>query len=365
MRRSVILILALFFCDSCIDRIDIEIPNESFPLVVEGLITNEVGPYTVQLTKASKLNEDLNFRKFLSAKSVAIYDDANNAELLEEVETGVYQTKENGIRGQIGRSYFIRIEMFDGKVYESIPDKLNPVGEIDRVYYEHETRQPFDAPTQYGLSVYADGKGLPGGENYFRWKFEGTYIFKTYPELATIFQETNPCIPNPLPCRNDGPDGSCTCCTCWQTEFDIEGKPIVSDNRILVDGIFKRIELGYVPLDYLKFQIKYRIKVKQMSLSRAAFDYWRIIQSQKEGAGSLFQPPAGKPKTNIFEKNGSAEALGIFYASGVKSNFIYVTNAAITEQWRKLEIPRYGCEKGRIADDCRFFGTNIKPIDWE
>lgn len=365
MRKSIILPLLFFFCDACIERINIEIPNRSLLLIVDGLITNEVGPYTIQLTRPSKLNEDLNFRKFVSAKSVAIYDDANNFELLEEIETGVYQTKENGIRGEIGRSYFIRIEMFDGKIYESIPDKLNPVGEVDRVYYENEVVQPFDAPTQYGLRVYADGKGLPFGNNFFRWKFEGTYEFNAYPELATIFQETNPCIPNPLPCRNDGPGGACTCCTCWQTEYGIEGKPIVSDNQVIVNGLFRRVELGYVPLDYIKFQVKYRMKVTQMSLSRTAFDYWKIIQSQKEGAGSLFQPPAGKPRTNIFHKNGSEEVLGIFYASAVKSNSLYITNADVEQQWKKLEIPKYTCEVGLIADDCRYFGTTKRPVDWE
>lgn len=49
-----------------------------------------------------------------------------------------------------------------------------------------------------------------------------------------------------------------------------------------------------------------------MSLSRQAFDYWRIIQAQKEGATSLFQPPTGKTVTTIFEKKERVQRLEFF-----------------------------------------------------
>ena len=350
---------------SCIDRINIKMPETDLPIVVDGLITDEPGPYTVQITKASTLDGFLKYRKFLSAKSVTIFDNVGNSEQLKEAEIGVYKTKENGIRGVIGREYAIRIETRDGKIYESIPDKMNPVGGVDSVYYNFETFQPISGPTEYGFRVYADAKGVPSGDNLFRWRFVGTFEIDSYPLLHTVSLNGNPCSPDPRPCGNNGLNESCTCCRCWVSVTD--SKPRVNDNQFVTNGIFKRIEAGYVRLEYFPFLIKYRMEVKQMGLTRAAFDFWKTIQSQKEGTASLFQPPTGKVITNLFEKNGQTEVLGIFYASAVKTKQVYISNADVPV---KLDVAKWNCEVGRIAEDCRLaypFSTSstTNPADWK
>lgn len=362
MKESIIILILSILSISCIDRISIETPNPDSQLVVEGLITDEPGPYQVVLSKASRLDENLNFRKYITAKSVTISDNLGNSELLKEVSTGVYQTREDGIRGVVGREYSIRIETVDGKIYESLPDKMNPVGEVDSIYYEYETYQSFDGTNRYGLRLYADGRGLTSGNNFYIWKAVGTFQLEAYPQLHTAFQ----CAPAPRPCASDGPNGSCTCCTCWANDL-IASKPVVSDNRFVSNGVFKRVEIGFASLDYYSFQVKYRLGVKQMSLSRAAFDYWKTVQSQIEGTGSLFQPPFGKLKTNIFNIDGSDEALGIFHASAVKNKYLYLRNADVLDKWRQLTVPFWNCERGVIAEDCRmiFGATTTKPADWE
>ncbi len=370
MNKSIILFIILILFDSCIERINFEIPDSyASQLVVDGVITDETGPYTVQLTRTSELDRDLDFRKFISAKSVAIFDNAGNSELLEEIETGIYQTKANGIRGVVGREYFLKIETHDGKVYESIPDKMNPSGAVDSIYYNFETFQPLDAPTKYGFRVYMDAHGVPDTDNLFRWRFTGTFEIDSYPDLHTIMRDGNPCVPDPRPCSGFifvgylSQKGPCTCCTCWVSKH--EDQPHVSDNQFVLNGMFKKIEVGYVPLEYFPFLKKYRLEVKQMSLSQVAFDYWKTIQSQKEGASSLFQPPTGKTRGNIFEKNGQAEIQGLFYASAVKSKQIYITHADVKV---KLQEEMWNCEVGIIAEDCRLafpFSTTQKPADWK
>jgi Domain of unknown function (DUF4249) len=363
MRGVVSFLAIMVLLSACVDRIDITIPATELPLVVEGLITDEPGPYTVQITRASKLSENLNFRKYVLVKSVTIFDDEGNSELLREIGIGVYQTKANGFRGIVGRKYLIRVEARDGKIYESIPDKMNSVGKVDSVYYEFETFQPIEEPTQYGFRIYADAQGTASGDNLFRWKFSGTFEIDGYPELHTVGLDGNPCSPDPRPCRNDGPGKSCTCCKCWVSVS--EALPRVSDNQFVSNGVFKKIEIGYVPLEYFPFLIKYRIEARQMSLSRIAFDYWRIIQSQKEGTSSLFQPPTGKTRSNLFEKTGNTEVQGIFYAAAVRKKQIYIRNADVPV---KLQIAKWNCAVGLIADACTNaypFSSNEKPIDWQ
>lgn len=371
MKGRVILLLGSLAIFSCIDRINIEMPDSySSHLVVDGSITDEQGPYTVTLTKATRLEKFLQFhREFVTGALVSISDNAGNSELLTEKEPGIYQTKAGGIQGVIGRSYSIRVETKESNVYESLPDIMSPVGQLDSLYYELETIQPIDKPTQYGFRIFVDAQGAPDKDNLLRWRFTGVFEINTHPELygkVISFVEPPQCQRGPLPCTFDGPGGICSCCKCWVSHY--ETKPHLNDNQFVLNGKFKKVEVGYVPLEYFPFQHRYRFEVNQMSLSPAAFEYWKIVKSQKEGVGSLFQPPTGKSRTNIFRKNGDGDVQGIFYASAIKTKYLYLNNSDVISKWRGLIVPRWDCEIGKIAEDCRVafrFSTTTKPADWK
>jgi Domain of unknown function (DUF4249) len=378
--RIGIFTLGILSATSCIDRINIEVPDSfSSQLVVDGLITDEPGPYMVKLSLSSKADGFLQFRKPIVAKRVTISDNAGSAEDLTLIEAGIYQTNPNGIRGEVGREYSLRVETLDGKVYESIPDKMSPAGSVDSLYYQLEAFQPLDAPTQYGFRVYADAQGVTEGDNFFRWKFTGTYEINTYPELhkkavAVPGGGLDMCFPDPRPCSGFilnqigvlSTVGSCECCVCWVNQF--EDKPYVSDNVFISNGKFKNIKIAYVPIEYWPFQIKYRMEVKQMSLSRTAFEYWKTIQSQKEGATSLFQPPIGKTRTNIVEKSGQGIAQGIFYASSVENKQIYLSNEDVKELFIKRPNWDSCSELWQIKESCLLafkHSSSQPPADWK
>jgi Domain of unknown function (DUF4249) len=380
MKKSVTLFVGLLLFNSCVDRVNIRIPNASnAQLVVDGLITDEPGPYTVKLSLSSKIESFLEFdTRPVSLAKVTIFDDEGNSEILEEKNAGdgIYQTKASGIRGVVGREYAIRIETHEGEVYESIPDKMNPVGEINDLHYELEAFQPLDAPTEYGFRVYVDAQGVPDSDNLFRWKFTGTYVVNTNPEF-----HTKPCVLDPLCCADPRPCSgfvlngigvlqsisNCTCCTCWVNQF--EDKPYVSDNQFVSGGKFKNIAVAYVPIDYWTFLLKYRFEVKQMSLSRTAFDYWKTIQSQKEGGSSLFQPPTGKVRTNIFNKNRANEVQGIFYASAVKLKQKYLTSESVDKLFLPIRNRNLcGPDFKTVNESCLLafkYSSNKPPADWQ
>lgn len=364
--KRLFLLSFLLLIGSCIDRIEIAIPDaNTSQLVVDGVITDEPGPYTVKLTFSSSIDGFLQFSRPFTARKVIVFDNEGNREELKPIEIGVYQTKPDGIRGVVGREYSLRIETVDGKVYESAPDKMNPVGKVDSIYYEYNVIQPIDRPAEYGLAIFADAQGVPESDNLFRWKFTGIFETNTNPELHRISCGAAPCgCPDPRPCAFD--IGGCSCCQCWATQHELQ--PHVSDNQFVRGAVFKRITLEKIPLEYFSFQIKYRIEVKQMSLSRTAFDYWKTIQSQKEGASSLFQPSTGKARTNIFQKNGVNEVLGIFYASAVSNKQLYVTNREVLKEWKRVQIPVLWCMVGTMPEDCRLAFPNSstkRPKDWK
>jgi len=326
--------LLLILLAACVDRIDIETTGEFTPqVVIDGFISDDPGPYTVKLFRSSSVEDNLSNSNPFSAKSVTIFDNLGNSEVLAETSngTGVYMTQPTGIKGVIGRVYTLRIEFRDGKIYESKPELLRPAGVVDSVYYVFESFKPLDGPTEYGYRIYMDSQGEEDS-NYFRWRFNGTYRVETNPELRTVpFGQGR--IPDPPPCSGfifNGElqqVGDCDCCICWVTETDVS--PKVSDNQFVIGGKFKGVEVGYVPVNSFTFFDRYEVEVEQLSLSKEAFDFWRIIQQQKEGATSLFQPSFGEVKTNIFPVNGGPAVLGIFYASGKAKKSIFITREEV------------------------------------
>jgi hypothetical protein len=104
MRKMRMLMVALILLSSCIDRLNIKVPDSNASqLVVDGLITDELGPYLINLSLSTKVDGFLQFRKLVTAKRVTIFDNVGNSEDLTLIETGIYQTKPNGIRGVVGR----------------------------------------------------------------------------------------------------------------------------------------------------------------------------------------------------------------------------------------------------------------------
>ncbi len=373
MKNALILFVGSLFICSCIDRINIVIPDSyASQLVVDGVITDEPGPYTIRLSKATRIEKFLLLNTEVESNArITIIDNAGISEILTEIEPGTYQTKVGGIQGVIGRSYSVKIETKDGRIFESLPDTMSPVGELDSLYYEFESYTPLADQTRYGFRFYIDAQGLPGVDNFLRWKFTEVFEIDAVPKVHTSSRPF-PCTPEPSPCSGwilgefglQQVSNNCSCCKCWVTRY--EDKPHINDNQFVSNNKVKRVEVGYVPLEYFPFQKgKYRVEVKQMSLSQVAFDYWRIILSQKEGAASLFQPPTGKIKTNIFGMGDPEDIQGIFYASSVKKKQYYLGYKDVKVIQR---VPLWDCEEGIIAQDCRLAFPNsstLPPADWK
>jgi hypothetical protein len=143
----------------------------------------------------------------------------------------------------------------------------------------------------------------------------------------------------------------------------------VNDGAISREGKFNKVEMGYVPVNYYTFFEKYKVQVQQMSLSRAAFDYWKAIQAQKEGIGSLFQPVTGKVPSNLYEVNKAAAVQGIFHASAVTKRKIYLNNSINKVFLDPSEDCKRPPRQGPVGESCllAFPGseaTTVQPADW-
>ena len=115
---SVILLLIFFSFASCIKEFIPHSEKYDNMLVVEGAITDRLGPYTVKLSMSGDVKEQSYYKPYLGC-TVEIMDNVGNAEILTEISQGTYVTDSLGIQGVPGRKYKVKISTPDGKLYES------------------------------------------------------------------------------------------------------------------------------------------------------------------------------------------------------------------------------------------------------
>jgi hypothetical protein len=368
MRRAIFSYFLILICSACVDRItfDTDIPS-AFPVVIEGYISNQPGPYKIKVSKSFDIESKLSLRTPISVKRLTISDDVGNQEELIAVSEGEYQTDPNGIRGVVGRTYSIRVELLDGRVYESKPDKLMPAGTVDNVYFQYKSQTNSDQSTEYGFDLLFDASAANQEAYYFMWKMLGTFRYDTNPELYTVPCGESRC-PKPLPCSSYiiGTDGQlqyvkpCECCSCWSTILNPE--PIISDSQVINVGKFRSVKGGYIPITGWTFMYKVHVEIQQFSLSPQAFVFWKAIRDQKRANGSLFQPQSGKIPSNFKQLSGvKAPIEGIFFATAIHSKSIYIT---------PMDVPNRGVIPSvdlPFTNSCKELfqnATTEKPVYW-
>lgn len=348
-RHWIVVMLSLL---ACVDPIDFEVPPANEQIVVEGQITDAPGPYHVKLSKALSIGSYIRSPEPLLNAQVTLFDDEGRSETLIEQGGGLYSTA-GLIRGEVGHRYHIRIET-QGKIFESEPDLLSAAGSVTDIRYEFEARTKtlsFGDVRDDIFNIYIDADAGPPGENFVRWRFTGTYKVITNPELhETIALEF--WYKTPLPCSGYVvipfiPGGKldkrteCTCCTCWANHY--ESAPQLSDTQLINGSEFRNVKVAEVPINTATFYDRYLVQIEQISLSRNAFEFFRLIRAQKEGTMSLFQPPSAEIIGNLKAVNNSTPIAGLFYASSVTLKTLFILPNAVPYPLPPINLATQEC----------------------
>lgn len=167
-----IFLLPLFF--SCYrDVIDLDLQHFDPQVVIEGVITNQQGPYLVKVSKAADLNQLDNF-PMVSGAEVLIRDYSGYSETLIETEPGIYETRT--LRGVPGRSYTLQV-LAEGKEYAATSQMPQPLS-LDYIFFQNYG-------SEYALvCAFTDRKGkedfcrikvYKNGELADRYLYQGKY----------------------------------------------------------------------------------------------------------------------------------------------------------------------------------------------
>jgi hypothetical protein len=351
---------------SCVINYAPNIDDYEETLVVEGLITDQPGIYTVKISKSQPLWRRI-YPRPLKGCIVSVSDDLGHTFNLKETSfSGVYVTDAATFRGTPGREYTLHIRTTTESVnlsYESQPVKMIPVPPVDNIYYEIKTFMQSGMPVQ-GCNVYLNAHDPSKKCKFFRWEFSETWEF----HLPFNF-------PNNI---------------CWKSTNSevilIKNASMIAESRITGQPVISIVN----PTD--KLSVKYSILVNQFSLNEDEYNYWERLKSTTDQTGGLYDIIPGTIPNNIYcLEEPEKKVLGYFGVSAVSSKRFFIKEQLtfsdlygrcladtfytsrpdtvpdiwiITDNSDKL-IPYVIYTRDRSCVDCTTRGTNIKPDFWD
>lgn len=383
LKRALFFSLTLLI-GSCIEpwalRLD---ENDTKPLlVVEGLITNKPGPFSVKLTTSEPANI-IGTPQWVLGADVQISDDKGNLFQLMEDKYGVYETAEKDIQAIPGNTYTLHIHTKDGEQYESSPVLMLETPDIDSVYFEEVKRTWIAGGQGYEdnwMNILLDTHDPQNKLKYWRFEFEETW--EVHKEDYVVVNHS-PSIPSPA---NAERVDVAVEKVCWVTRPS--GSIIVTTTANDPVDEIKRFPIRSLGPGEDKLYIRYSILVKQSSINQELYDFWKQLKETNENTGGIYDHIPGQVFGNITYRNGTARALGYFSASCIKEKrlFINYTEHHITavspykdcSYWdyipENVPIADYGKTTddatpiytgGSFCGDCTYYGSNVKPDFWK
>ncbi len=259
--------VCLMMLISCEEVIDLDLGNAEPRIVIEGTVTSDSGPYYVRINQSVDYGQ-LNDFPAVSGAMVHITDQDGNTEALEEVEEGLYATRE--LQGEIGKRYTVDVS-YNGERYQAASTMPSTVIPIQSLSYVFEEETLFVDEGYYVTAYFLDPIDE---ENYYRLK---------------MFVNGEPYY------------------------FDQDGVPVKDDNFWLInDQFFNGKVMDFEFPQTLKAGDKVDVELHQVD--KATYDYYRTLVDLMGFGGVAPANPLSNWNNGAL---GYFGALSVTYASVV------------------------------------------------
>lgn len=298
MKSKYAILIFFFAFIGCKDEVVLESGSYEQIMVVDGFITNESGPYKINLSLTAPINSDNNIP--LEGYVVTLFESTGEFEVLTESEPGVYVTSHDGIQGVIGNEYGISIISPEGTEYRSDFQKLMiPVG-IESLYAEIDTaistNYPFQIP---GYQFYIDSKKAANQESYFLWSIEETYEYDSDYAFYYYINDIGEKITRHSYIEKRR--------TCWKTKA--VDRLFTGTTSSLSESEIRHQPLHFVGTDTKKLYKRYSIILSQYTISEEAYSYWRKIENLLEEDNFLYVTQPYNITGNVKNVNNPQEQV--------------------------------------------------------
>ena len=295
----------------CVDPFTPQIKKYSELLVVDGILTDELGNQVVSVSRTSGYSD----AEFLPENgcTVTVLDDQGNIYRYTGKGDGKYEAEFYQGDLQYGRAYMLRVIANNGDVYESDYQMLKPAPKIDSVTARYETKITLENTDGLkGYQFFVNTSDPTNNTRYYRWSVEETWEYHAPYEVMFMYDGTLHFFSFP-------DDRS----TCWKT-LDVPAI-FTGTTRDMSEDILRDVELSFVSTESERLKWRYSLLVTEYSLSAESYEFWNGLEKQTWKTGGLYEIQPYMIKGNITCVSDPKEVvLGFFSVSGVSKKRIFV-----------------------------------------
>ncbi len=317
-RKLIFLIALTFILYTCIEPIPATIGEDSNTLlVVDALISDEYSDYQVFLSRSiSNINEEVIPE---TGATVSVEDDLGMLAEFVETEDGLYESNRDLFRGVPGKSYTLHIQTKNGSTYISDPYMMNQPSMVDSIYYVPGNHPDSVTDNSFtGLRLFVNGHADADEIEYLRWTYNEDWKFA---------------IPFGYNLELPTPDGGWVPVEskkyCWKSDVSHDINILAFGNQS--EKSIQDKELFFIDSENSdKLVQRYSVQVKQYSISKEEYEFWRKLEESNTNVGNIFGEQPYTIKGNLRNTSDPDElVLGYFSVAGCATKRLYIDNAEL------------------------------------
>jgi Domain of unknown function (DUF4249) len=341
---------------ACVDPYDPKLVGKDRKLVIDCSLTDKPLFVNIQLTYSAGYNSTESiFDQSPTGATVWISDEKGTKFPFVENEQnlGLY-TSTKPIAGKIGQAYQLNVNL-NGKQYRSKLERMLPVAPIGKITSKYERNREAKPKAIGRFELFVDTQDPAERTDYYRWSW------RHYKRAILCKKQRKPSSGEVRPPMIGYP-----CCEeCWNFTFCNACINIASD-EFANGAVIARQNIGAVPYDSRE---PYYMVIEQQSLTKDAYNYWRIVKEQSSNSGGIFDAPPTYIRGNMANVSDANElVLGYFSVSAVSSKAFYFERNVSFEPFGRNQVN--DPDQADIIDPncfpCRETNlrTGLKPEGW-
>ncbi|HEX8460625.1 MAG TPA: DUF4249 family protein, partial [Segetibacter sp.] len=159
---------------------------------------------------------------------------------------------------------------------------------------------------------------------YYKWDYEETW------ELNSDFRNAYEYKP-PLVVPRTGDLSKFF--FCWSTSKS--NKILLGSSAQLTSDVINDAPITFIPIEAEKLGVRYSILIRQQALDRKGYDFYKMMQSNTESIGSVFDPqPSDLPGNITCVSNPLEKAIGYIAAATVSEKRIFLLASQVGSRFR-------------------------------
>lgn len=325
-------LITLLLPAACVDQLEIPFTQRVNVIVVDGTLTNlsESQMIRINRSKSDELTGRFGSLPITKARVEVLVDSAQVLVFTETDTAGAYRSPA-GFTAQPGHAYQLRFTLSDGTQYRSTTEVMAPVPPIDRVHTKFNPTSLYGTNNQYrgAHELTIDFQDPADQHNYYRWDWllweKQDWCRTCVNNEYAIYSLTTPpflvedCYGQKFDNGYYVYDYNCRT-RCWEILRNYTTN--VFDDVYSNGGVILGRWVAQIPF-YQKNACL--VQLRQSSLTRQAYQYYRTVEEQTQNTGGVAATPPTALVGNVRNlANEHESVIGYFTASAVATSLDWI-----------------------------------------